>query len=578
MDTHLPHAVLDHDGIAVSARLPGEPLPLPEPHGGTDDICPPASGDGAGPVTDVHPAQPVPDHDEVEFSDHLPGGPMGSETHEAAVAGPGSIHADHAGPLPEVSPSHAAAHDNGAGAGMPGEPSMSVGRQDGAAVAPEALEHDHGGDTEAAKDGEPTHAVFDHAGGPPTARLPGEPTAGETIRPASSADAGADTGASAAAGAGAIEPEAAERLPTSERPPRKRRRALLLGAAAVAIVAGGAGVFLISPDNHVYPVPQMASAVRRLAASAGVALPKPVAPAASLASVALPPPPPAVIRDQYTPEPQDREVKEILALHAGANAAAKGLPDPAQAAPAPSPESSSAKPTQTAASRSATAPLQPAPSRTSAPRDQAGSGAPPGYVASEPGSQPAAAPAATAARSERVASVEPAVPVAATRYDGMALVSRLDPKARYRQYGSPAAPSNEAASCRGGSRRDDRDHDVWRLRAGLLAHDLRAVLAWAHDVKDVPCSQIDLGEVESLRGIASIAQNRRLPVYHADGAAFLDVTDMPEELASPLLRYLGETAGYDPSVPYQQQSSPEPDRQHGYILFAARPSLRDFLA
>ncbi len=46
-------------------------------------------------------------------------------------------------------------------------------------------------------------------------------------------------------------PEAAERLPTSQRTPSKLRGALLAGVAAAAVVAVGTGVFLLSPYTHV---------------------------------------------------------------------------------------------------------------------------------------------------------------------------------------------------------------------------------------------------------------------------------------------------------------------------------------
>ena len=57
-------------------------------------------------------------------------------------------------------------------------------------------------------------------------------------------------------------PEADERLPTSESTRSRRRGTLLAGVAAASVLAVGAGVFLLSPYNHFYPVPRLASTVR----------------------------------------------------------------------------------------------------------------------------------------------------------------------------------------------------------------------------------------------------------------------------------------------------------------------------
>ena len=118
-------------------------------------------------------------------------------------------------------------------------------------------------------------------------------------------------------------PEAGERPPTSERPRPKLRGALLAGVAGVAL-AVGAGVFLLSPYNHFYPVPRLASTVRNAAASAGVRLPAVLAPSASLANVTLPPPPPAT-RDHYAAKSRQEEVAELLALHPATKDHADGV-------------------------------------------------------------------------------------------------------------------------------------------------------------------------------------------------------------------------------------------------------------
>jgi len=103
----------------------------------------------------------------------------------------------------------------------------------------------------------------------------------------------------------------------------------LVGVAAAVIAAVATGAFLISPYNHVYPVPRLALSVRNAAASAGVRLPSSVlAPSADLARVTLPPPQPPVTREHYTPKPKDKELDELLALNANG---AIGGPPPATA-------------------------------------------------------------------------------------------------------------------------------------------------------------------------------------------------------------------------------------------------------
>jgi hypothetical protein len=169
-------------------------------------------------------------------------------------------------------------------------------------------------------------------------------------------------------------PEAGERLPRSRRTKSKRRGMLLAGVAAAAVVAVGAGVFLLSPFNHFYPLPRLASTVRNAATSAGVKLPAVLAPSASLANVTLPPAAPPATRDHYAAKPREDEVAELLALHP----AAKDHPAtaiPKVAAPliipptAAQPEKAPANPPTAIVAAASLAPSDP----------------PAGYVPSEPG-------------------------------------------------------------------------------------------------------------------------------------------------------------------------------------------------
>ena len=110
---------------------------------------------------------------------------------------------------------------------------------------------------------------------------------------------------------------------------------------------------------------------------------------------------------------------------------------------------------------------------------------------------------------------------------------------------------------------------VWQARADQLVQGLKGVLAWAREAKGLAPGQPDLRKAVSLRGIAMISGDLRLPVLHAEEGGSLDLSGMPHDLALPLRRYLAETGGYDPLLPYDQQRSDEPARQHSYVLFAA---------
>lgn len=179
---------------------------------------------------------------------------------------------------------------------------------------------------------------------PLSARLPGEPLEADE-------HSGADEPSLATPGAD-------ERLATAAPARRKRRQSLLLGGAIVSLCIASGSAFLVSPYNHVVPVPGIARAIRHVAAAAGVTLPAPLAPAASLAGVDLPATPNAVIRPKFVPPPPDQQLSELLKLHPGA-------PD-VTAAATPSHQGAGA----------------------AVARPGGADDPPPGYVPSEPGSPP----------------------------------------------------------------------------------------------------------------------------------------------------------------------------------------------
>jgi hypothetical protein len=202
--------------------------------------------------------------------------------------------------------------------------------------------------------------LFDNEGAVRCARLPGEPD------PA------------AASHEQAAPLRADDPRPASSAPPRRNRRhRLLIGVAVIGFGAAGSGVFLVSPYNHVVPVPrQVMATVHRLEASAGINLESPLAPSASLARVNLPPAPRAVLEPRYVPQPAATELSELMRLHASAG------PSTAQSSRPSAPPAVKATPRPPAAPLAQVAAMTPA-------RPQAAvktpAGPPPGYVPHEPG-------------------------------------------------------------------------------------------------------------------------------------------------------------------------------------------------
>src|SRR5271165_1177495 len=186
-----------------------------------------------------------------------------------------------------------------------------------------------------------------------TARLPGEPEAAEEIE--------------------ASEPEA-------QQPPRRARRVdrkVLLAGVAVGALVAGAG-FLVSPYNHVVPLPARVRAAASLVWNRQPLL----APSAELAQVTLPPPSGPAVRMPYVGQPPSQQVNEVVALRAGAPAATQSSGRTAEVSSPPAPPSPpAARPATPPTPASAPAP----PGATAAGIDEP----PPGFVPHEPGSGPA---------------------------------------------------------------------------------------------------------------------------------------------------------------------------------------------
>ena len=164
------------------------------------------------------------------------------------------------------------------------------------------------------------------------------------------------------------------------------RYALLTTVPLVALALAGASAFLVSPYNHVMPVPRMVSTVHDLAAKVGVNLDRPLAPAASLANVPIPPPAGPMIRPKYVEPSRKEQLAELLRLHGDVAHVEPVTPAPPSDSTAPLREAS---PSGRLGTPLPTAPGGPAVTVASA-SPQGPASAPAGYVPREPGAPPEA--------------------------------------------------------------------------------------------------------------------------------------------------------------------------------------------
>jgi hypothetical protein len=246
------------------------------------------------------------------------------------------------------------------------------------------------------------------------ARLPGEPEEAPLVSERVGVD---DAGVADADGPMAtpgVDP--GERPATSAPPQSRRRQRLLAGAAVVALAAAGASAFLISPYNHVYPSPRMASVVRDAAASAGIQIPAGiVAPSAKLADVALPQRVP-IVHAPYTPAAPAQDMHDLLALHALGPIAPTPTPPPPLAASEHPLKPATALGSPVASVAPSAAPVvHPAQFADQSASDRPRlAGPPPGYVPTEPGAEPPAESPTTAPRAEPGATPPGRLAAAAT--------------------------------------------------------------------------------------------------------------------------------------------------------------------
>jgi hypothetical protein len=114
---------------------------------------------------------------------------------------------------------------------------------------------------------------------------------------------------------------APDTLPAAAPKLTRRHHTLMTGAAVAAVAVASAGAFVLSPYNHLFPVPFLQSSVNSAGNSPESRRHPILAPSASLANVSVPPVPP-VTNETYTPKPRQQAINELLSLHPRATAQA----------------------------------------------------------------------------------------------------------------------------------------------------------------------------------------------------------------------------------------------------------------
>ena len=115
---------------------------------------------------------------------------------------------------------------------------------------------------------------------------------------------------------------------------------------------------------------------------------------------------------------------------------------------------------------------------------------------------------------------------------------------------------------------DKGSNHVFMARAVALLGALTPALVWMRDTKGVAIDIESIRFATELESIVSLALHKKFRRRDpATGQAVLmDVPDIHEHLLYPLQSYLGETGGYDKSLPVNKQKSDEPAKQHSFVV------------
>jgi intracellular multiplication protein IcmO len=110
---------------------------------------------------------------------------------------------------------------------------------------------------------------------------------------------------------------------------------------------------------------------------------------------------------------------------------------------------------------------------------------------------------------------------------------------------------------------------VFRGRAVALLGTMAPVLVWMRDRRGITINIDQIRQSLELRSIWNLAVLKRFLVRDpgATEPRPIPVDDIPGDLLYPLLAYLGEIPGYNIDLPYNEQKTDEPFKQHGFALF-----------
>lgn len=116
---------------------------------------------------------------------------------------------------------------------------------------------------------------------------------------------------------------------------------------------------------------------------------------------------------------------------------------------------------------------------------------------------------------------------------------------------------------------------VFKAGAVALLGSLAPVLVWLRDNKRVPIDIEKIRFATELRCVATLVAHRKFLVRNPENGEIsdVDVVDMPEALLYPLRAYLGETGDFDFNLPWNQQKTNEPARQHSFVLLHFRQTF-----
>ncbi len=108
--------------------------------------------------------------------------------------------------------------------------------------------------------------------------------------------------------------------------------------------------------------------------------------------------------------------------------------------------------------------------------------------------------------------------------------------------------------------------NFWQVRGFEVVDAVGAVLRWAQQARGYRCTEACVAELLSLRSVASIVQDRRLPVPWAGEGRFVSLKGIPPSVLDPLRSYLDGLNGYDRRLPADRQRTDQPCKHHEFAL------------